>query len=370
MTRIGILTSSRADFGIYLPLLKLMKEDEKILTSIIAFGTHLSRFHGFTKDQIIASGFDVSFSIESLLLGDTPEANATSTGVTYLKFSSFWSNHYKEFDVVFCLGDRFEMFAAVYAGVPFGIKFAHIHGGETTLGAIDNIYRHAITSASTYHFTATDFFSDRVKEIIGGDANVYTVGALSLDNLLKTKLLSIEEFYGKWKIDLNKPTILVTFHPETVAYEQVAFQCEVFLKSLQKLANKYQILLTLPNADTTGSYLRQKINDCLNGVKNIFIYENLGTQSYFTVLKYCCMLLGNSSSGIIEAASFNKFVINIGKRQDGRLTSGNVIHVSFNVNEIDDAVSKVEKMNFNFDGKNIYFKKDVARKILSNLINH
>jgi len=161
MIRIGVLTSSRADFGIYLPLLKLMNVDENIQLDIIAFGTHLSRYHGYTIDQIVNAGFNVQHQIESILLTDSPESNATSTGLTYLKFSSFWGHYSKEFDFVFCLGDRFEMFAAVYAGVPFGIKFAHIHGGETTLGAIDNIYRHAISHASTYHFTATNSFAKK-----------------------------------------------------------------------------------------------------------------------------------------------------------------------------------------------------------------
>lgn len=367
MIRIGVLTSSRADFGIYLPLLELMNVDENIQLTIIAFGTHLSRYHGYTVDQIVNSGFEVQHQIESLLLTDSPESNATSTGLTYLKFTSFWGQYSNEFDFVFCLGDRFEMFAAVYAGVPFGIKFAHIHGGETTLGAIDNTYRHAISHASTYHFAATDFFAKKVSELIGTNQFVYNVGSLSLDNLLRIKFLTIDEFYKKWGIDLSKQTILVTIHPETVAYKEFDFQSNVFLESVMKMAEEYQILLTLPNTDTMGSYLRQKIEKKLKLRENIFIYENLGTESYFSAMKYCSLIFGNSSSGIIEAASFNKYVINIGNRQKGRSTSDNIITVDFDLIEIEQALDDIKSKNFYYGGHNIYFKDKVAEQILLNI---
>ena len=367
MTRIGVLTSSRADFGIYLPLLKLMNVDENIHLEIIAFGTHLSRYHGYTIDQIVNAGFKVQHQIESILLTDSPESNATSTGLTYLKFSSFWGQYSNEFDFVFCLGDRFEMFAAVYAGVPFGIKFAHIHGGEATLGATDNIYRHAISHASTYHFTATNSFAKKVSELIGSDQFVYNVGSLSLDNLLRVKFLTTEEFYKKWEIDLSKQTILVTFHPETAAYKEFDFQSDVFLESVMKMAEEYQILLTLPNTDTMGSYLRQKIDKKLKPIKNVFIYENLGTESYFSAMKHCNLVFGNSSSGIIEAASFNKYVINVGSRQKGRLTSDNVITVDFDLIEIERALNDIKSKNFYYGGQNIYFKGKVAEQIVLNI---
>jgi len=364
MIRIGVLTSSRADFGIYLPLLKLMNVDKDIQLSIIAFGTHLSRYHGYTVDQIVNSGFEVQYKIESLLLTDSPESNATSTGLTYLKFSSFWGRYSNKCDVIFCLGDRFEMFAAVYAGIPFGIKFAHIHGGETTLGATDNIYRHAISHASTFHFTATDIYAKKVSELIGTDHFVYNVGSLSLDNLLKVKFLTTEEFYKKWEIDLSKQTILVTFHPETVAYKNFDFQSDVFIESIVTMAEQYQILLTLPNTDTMGAYLRQKIENKLKSVINIFIYENLGTESYFSAMKHCNLIFGNSSSGIIEAASLNKYVINVGSRQKGRLTSDNIFTVDFDLIEIEKALNVIKSKNFYYRGQNIYYKEKVAEKIL------
>lgn len=149
MIKIGILTSSRADYGIYLPLLKALRKDDSFGLELIVFGTHLSKFHGYTLSQIEADGFKVGAKIESLLIGDTPNAIASSFSLTSQKFTDFWGQNTTRFDIVFALGDRFEMAAAVLAGLPYGVTFAHLHGGETTLGAIDNVYRHSISLAST-----------------------------------------------------------------------------------------------------------------------------------------------------------------------------------------------------------------------------
>ena len=158
--KVGILTSSRADFGIYLPLLNYIKEIPLFDIEIIAFGTHLSKSHGYTIEMIEEIGFSKIYKISSLISNDDEESISTSYGLTIIKFGNFWAKN--KFDIVFCLGDRFEMSAAVQAGIPFGIKYAHFHGGEITLGAIDNIYRHQITLASLLHFTATKFFSRKV----------------------------------------------------------------------------------------------------------------------------------------------------------------------------------------------------------------
>lgn len=365
MIRIAILTSSRADFGIYLPLLKEIRSNSKFNLSIIAFGTHLSRFHGYTIDEIKDSGFQVDFKIDSLLLGDTPEAISSAIALTSIKFSSFWGEHAKDFDLVFCLGDRYEMFAAVYSGIPFGIKFAHIHGGETTLGAFDNVYRHAISLASYYHFTATDIYAKRVELIIGNKFNVYSVGSLSVENITQIDLFSIPEFYNMWKIDLSKPTILVTFHPETIGYLNVEKQIKFIIQTLQLLSMNYQILLTMPNSDTMGSFIRSQFKSNLCGLTNIFIYESLGLKSYFSALKHCSFVFGNSSSGIIEAATFGKYVINIGSRQEGRLRSKNVFDANFDSVGISRLIRKIEKLEFKYVGENLYQKKNTAKFILN-----
>ena len=190
--RIGLLTSSRADFGIYRPLIKEILGNTNFELKIIAFGTHLSVFHGFTIDEIRSEGFEIKYTIDSLLVSDTSESISTTIGLTIIKFSSFWKENHDQFDIVFCLGDRYEMFAAVISGISFGVKFAHIHGGEKTLGAIDNIFRHSITHASFIHFASTKEYKKRIIQILDDPKRVYYSGALSLDNLNSIQLLEID----------------------------------------------------------------------------------------------------------------------------------------------------------------------------------
>ncbi|HEY8928042.1 MAG TPA: UDP-N-acetylglucosamine 2-epimerase [Mucilaginibacter sp.] len=361
--RIGVLTSSRADFGIYLPLLKRLKADDAFALEIIAFGTHLSPYHGYTIDQIEAAGFEVKYKIESMLQADSSAAIATAMGLTTIKFADFWRDHTDDFDLVFCLGDRYEMFSAVMAGVPFQIPFAHLHGGETTLGAIDNVFRHSIALAAKYHFTATEDAAERVKQLTDGNYNVHYVGALSLDNLKDIELLSIEEFKQQWGIDLSKKTILTTFHPETVDYESNERYAGELVKTIQSL-NGYQVLITMPNADTAGSIIRKALTVAFKNSDRVFLVENLGPKGYFSAMKHCTFLLGNTSSGIIEAASFGKYVINLGDRQKGRSAGSNVIHTSINANEIINAVHGVESSDA-IGNRNIYFNGGATERIIA-----
>jgi GDP/UDP-N,N'-diacetylbacillosamine 2-epimerase (hydrolysing) len=363
--RIGILTSSRADFGIYLPLINELKKDNFFKFSLIVFGTHLSKKHGYTIDEIIENGLEPKFVFDPVLAGDTPSEIAKSITATFNQFEKFWSNNYKDFDLILCLGDRYEMFAAVTSAIPFGIKFGHIHGGETTLGAIDNIYRHTITLSSHIHFTAADEFSNRVCSLIDSKENIFTVGSLSLDGIDQLVSLNEIDFFEKWNVDLAIPTILVTVHPETIAFKEVERHSQEILKAINELSNDFQIIITMPNADTNGMIIRNMINNKLKNNKNIFVFESLGKQGYFTAMKYCSLMIGNTSSGIIEAASFSKFVINLGERQKGRLTSDNVIHSKFNSEEILGNVKFIINKKYNYTGINKYFQFNVANTIIS-----
>jgi GDP/UDP-N,N'-diacetylbacillosamine 2-epimerase (hydrolysing) len=360
--RIGILTSSRADFGIYLPLLKKLRDDNFFDLKIIAFGTHISVFHGETIKNITALDFEVDYKIESMLLTDSSESISTAIGLTTIKFAAFWNQFAHEFDVIFCLGDRYEMFAAVTAAIPFNLHFAHIHGGETTTGAIDNVFRHAITLASKYHFVSTDQYKIRVAQLIDSEEHIYNVGALSLDNLKDIHLLSVEEFKAKWNVDLSLKTILMTFHPETV---NTCKNHDYAMELINVITGnpEYQFLITMPNADTSGNSLRKTFNDLLKNARHVHLIENLGSQSYFTAMKSCAFLLGNTSSGIIEAASFGKYVINLGDRQKGRASSKNVLHVPVEFHSIQNAIQKIEN-SINFVGTNIYYQKDSADQII------
>ena len=183
-------------------------------------------------------------------------------------FSLFWREHKSNFDLIFCLGDRYEMFASVIAGIPFQLKFAHIHGGEITLGAIDNILRHSITLASKVHFAATSASVDVIRKLTSLDMHIFNVGSLSLDNIGKLKLLSLDEFYNKWEIDLNVPTILTTFHPETVNFDRNREYADNLIASIHKL-DTYQFLITMPNADTSSQIIRERFIQEFNDSKMV-----------------------------------------------------------------------------------------------------
>ena len=365
--KIAFLTSSRSDFGIYLPLLKAMTNDPAFDVRIIAFGTHLSSFHGYTIDSILAEGFTIDHSIETVMTSDSAAAIATSMALTTMKFAAIWEQEKNNYDLVFCLGDRYEMFAAVSASIPFNISFAHMHGGETTLGAIDNQFRHCLSIFSTLHFVATEEYAEKVKNLVEDASNIYPVGALSLDNLQTIDLLNPKEFFEKFNIDINKPSILVTYHPETVDLKSNKSNALQLTEALKHFKD-YQIIITMPNADTSGNKLRHIYAAFANENSNVYIVENFGTQGYFSCLHNCKLVVGNSSSGIIEAASFKKYVVDIGARQKGRATSGNVIHCNADVESIRLACQKgLNKKEY--PGGNIYFKGGATKKIIGVLKN-
>jgi GDP/UDP-N,N'-diacetylbacillosamine 2-epimerase (hydrolysing) len=357
----GVLTSSRADYGIYFPLLKRLKEDPFFQLEIIAFGTHLSQYHGYTLSQIEKDSYSKIHTISSMLTNDDEQGITNSYGLTVMKFADFWKANL--YDLVLCLGDRFEMSAAVQAGIPFGVKFCHIHGGETTLGAIDNIYRHQITLASQLHFTATEAYQDKIASLLGENNNIYTVGSLSLDEMSAFKPIEKNEFYQKFHIE-DKDFALITFHPETVAVNENSHFANEMKIALSELTHYLNLIITMPNADTSGTVYRKKLEALKEEHPNqVLLIENFGKVNYFSAMCYSKLLIGNTSSGIIEAASFGKYVVNVGDRQLGRAQSKNVFDAAFSANEIISTVNKVLSLG-DYSGENVYFKEDVVTNII------
>lgn len=358
---ITVLTSSRADYGIYRPLLRALAADDFFRLNLIPFGTHLSRLHGYTIREIEQDGFPLSHPTETLLLGDSPELIARSMGLTTQKFSEIWAETGTETDLVFALGDRYEMLAAVLATVPFGLPVAHLHGGETTLGAIDNAFRHSLTHIARYHFPATEGAARRVVELRGSDEHVYPVGALALDNVRTLPLLSVEDFRRKFGVDLSVPTVLFTFHPETVAFEKNAGYLQTMLDVLRAVPD--QLLITLPNADTRGDLIREGLLNFARERPAAHVVDSLGTQGYFTALAHCRYVLGNSSSGILEAASFRKYVVNVGDRQLGREAGENVRHVPIDRDRILETIAEIPSLP-PLSGENRYGDGHTAERMV------
>lgn len=361
--KLALLTSSRADFGIYLPLIKELEKDASADVDIIAFGTHTSQEHGNTVNEIKQN---TKFNIITLV---TPTLNtnshdiANNIGATIQIFSNFWSNY--SFNKILVLGDRYEMFAAVVAASPFNLNIMHIHAGETTLGAFDNSFRHSISLMSRTLFVSTDEYAKRAKEV-NPEASIYRVGALSIDNLRHTTLLTKEQFFDKWQIDLNLRTILATLHPETISFENNIAYTLTFLEVLQHLSIRYKIVLTLPNADTMGDAMKKLMLNVAKNNSNIIAVQSLGMVSYLTCLKYCSFMIGNTSSGFVEAAYFPKWVINLGNRQKGRIMTPNIINCNFNKESILQTVNKIERTSLT-NNCNIYGEGNTA-VLIKNII--
>lgn len=355
---IAILTSSRADFGFYKPLLNLLGNQNEISFRLVVFGTHLSPDHGYTINDIKASGYKDLAEVEAIPNGDNAIDIVKTIGTTHIKFAEFWDKN--NFDLILCIGDRYEMFSAVSASIPFNIPLAHISGGEETLGAIDNIYRHSLSLMAKYHFTNTQNNAKRVGEITGSMKNVYHTGSLAVDNINETELYDPKTFKHVFNFDIDQPFILFTFHPETIDYKMNEEYARIMRDVLIDL--EYNVLVTMPNADTMGGVIREALYEASTKNKNIHLVESLGSKGYYTALKNSFLVLGNSSSGLIEAASFGKYVINVGNRQLGREAGVNVIHCKIDKEEIFNVIKKVEKLP-ELGVNNIYGDGNASTKI-------
>ncbi len=362
---IGILTSSRADYGIYLPLLRKLKIDGLHSVQLIAFGTHLSKKHGFTIDEILRDGFIVAHKIETTPEEDSAEAITKSMGETMEKFSLLWSKHANDFDVIFCLGDRYEMFAAVASTAPYNLKLAHLHGGETTLGAIDNAFRHSITQFSSIHFTSTEQYAERVRSMIDDKLHVYPVGALGLDHFNQQKMMTHAEIQAKFNIEVDEKTILCTFHPETISPEKNEGYAKEIIETFHQIKS-HRVVITLPNADTSGNTIRSLFNEAFGHSEKVSLVENLGTAGYLSAMNACAMMFGNSSSGIIEAASLGKYVIDIGDRQKGRAHGDNVIHCEIEKQKMLAAIESIASRP-QLSHNNIYYMGGATEKIIERI---
>ena len=336
MRTIGVVTVARSDYGIYLPVLRKVQSDPDIRLHLIVAGMHLSPEFGLTAKTIEADGFDIGDRVEMLLSSDTPEGIAKSMGLGTIGFGQAYARFQP--DILIVLGDRFEMHAAAVAALPFKIPLAHIHGGEITEGAIDNSLRHSMTKLSHLHFVATEEYRRRIIRMGEEPWRVILSGAPGLDNLHSIRLLDQQELEAQVGLRLDIQPILVTYHPVTLEYERTEWQVRELLDALREYT--VPIVFTAPNADTNGRVISRMIKEYVDASPQASIVENLGTQGYFSLMDCAVAMVGNSSSGIIEAPSFGLPVVNIGTRQQGRIRGENVIDVGYGQDEIKEGIDK------------------------------
>ncbi len=323
MRSVAVVSVGRSDYSIYRPLLQCIAAHPELELRVLVSGMHLEARYGSTVSLIEKDGFPATARIPVLQSEDTPEAVATAIGLGVAGFGHHFASARPDLLVV--LGDRFEMFAAALAAVPFNIPILHLHGGELTEGAMDDRFRHGLTKMSHLHGVATEVYRQRVIQLGEEPWRVTCCGALSLDNILSIPRLSRAELESRFHLDLSTPPLLVTLHPTTSEYEQTAPQTDALMAALRLL--DLPVIFTMPNADMAGSVIRERILAfCQSTTKAVWV-ENFGPEGYFSILGEVSAMVGNSSSGLLEAPSFALPVVNIGNRQKGRLRAGNVIDV-------------------------------------------
>jgi UDP-hydrolysing UDP-N-acetyl-D-glucosamine 2-epimerase len=364
MRTIGVVTTGRADYGIYTPVLRLIQADPELKLHLIVSGMHLSPEFGMTVNLILSDGFEIGDRVETLLSSDSPEGIAKSMGLAVIGFSQVYAR--SEIDLLVVLGDRFEMHAAALAAIPFKLPVAHIHGGEITHGAIDDALRHSMTKLSHLHFTGTQEYARRVVQLGEEPWRVFHAGAPSLDNLSLVKILNRKQIGQRFDLHLGDgPFLLVTFHPVTLEYEDTEWQVRELLAALDEL--NLPSVFTMPNADTYGRVIRGMIREFVDAHPSSRAVESLGTQGYFSLMTLANAMVGNSSSGMVEAGSFELPVVNIGTRQSGRVSGANVIHVDYACEAVISGITKAISPEFRASLKgmqNPYGCGDAARKIV------
>lgn len=370
MKKICFITGTRAEYGLLSPLMQAVKNHHAFELQILATGMHLSPEFGLTYKTIETDGYEINEKVEMLLSSDSSVGIVKSTGLGMIGFADALQRLKPDFAVI--LGDRFEAFAAATSAYLMKIPIIHLHGGETTEGATDEALRHAITKMSYLHFTSTEEYRNRVIQLGENPERVYNVGAIGLDNVLKMNLLSRKELSESLNIDLSKPYFLITFHPVTLENLSSETQLNSFLKALDNFP-EYQLIFTLPNADADGRIIIEKIKEYVSQNPNrAFAFTSLGQLRYLSAIKYATAVVGNSSSGIIEAPTFKIPTVNIGNRQRGRASAETVIHCEIDEISIEKAINLAisdEFQQFCKTVSNIYGDGKTTERIIEILEN-
>lgn len=344
--KICVVTGSRAEYGLLKPLLRRIADASDCKLQLVVTGMHLSPEFGLTYRKIEDDGFLINHKVEMLLSSDSPVGIGKSMGLAMIGFSEVWSQLRP--DVVVVLGDRFEIFSAVSSAMVHRIPIAHLHGGEVTEGVIDESIRHSITKMAHLHFTATEEYRRRVIQLGENPNRVFNVGAIGIDNIVSLDLLDKEEFEQSIGFQFAKRNLLITFHPVTLESATAGDQFEELLQAVDEL-QETNLLFTKSNADTDGRIIGEMIEEYVQKHKDKAIaFTSLGERRYLSALRYVDGVVGNSSSGIIEAPSFKIGTVNIGDRQRGRLMAESVIQCDPNLPSIRVAFEKLFSDEFRF----------------------
>jgi len=340
--KVCVVTGSRAEYGLLYWLMKEIKSDKEMELQLIVTGMHLSSEFGNTYKEV-EKDFKINHKIVMSLSLDTNIDISRSMGLAQIAFSEA----YKKLnpDIVLVLGDRYEIFSAVTSAMISRIPIAHLHGGESTEGVIDEAIRHSITKMSHLHFVASEEYRNRVVQLGESPSRVFNFGALGIENIKKLKLLSRNEFQKSINFNLSKKNILVTFHPVTLEISTSKAQFNELLLSISQL-KETNVIFTKANSDHDGRIINKMIDNYVSKNENCVAFNSLGQLRYLSALSYVDSVVGNSSSGLLEAPSFKIGTINIGDRQNGRIKAPSVLDCDPNVNSINEAFDVLYSKDF------------------------
>ena len=358
LRRIAVLTGSRAEYGLLYWTIRGIHEDPDLELLLLVTGMHLSPEFGLTIQQIEADGFPICARIETLISSDTGSGVTTAIGLGTIKIGDVLAE--QKPDILVLLGDRVEVLSAAVAALPLLIPVAHIHGGESTEGAIDESTRHAVTKLSHISFAATDFYANRLLQMGEERWRVHVCGAAGLEHIYRTCLAEKEEVESELGIDLSQPTLVVTQHPVTIrsnalgssatSSEDAVHDVHEVLSAVEE--SGFHAVITYPNSDMGGRAIIEYIEKFQARYKKSTVRVSLGSPLYLGLLKCASVLVGNSSSGIIEAASFGLPVVNVGDRQRGRIRGANILDTATEKGAILSAIQQAMEPDFREATKN------------------
>lgn len=366
---VGVLTATRAEYGLLKPVIMAMKTKSELDVKVLVTGMHLSPEFGMTYHEMQNDGIEAAVKIPILLSDDTPAGVSKSMALALIGFSDYFSQN--RIDMLLVLGDRFETLAVCSAAFNARIPIVHLYGGETTEGAVDEAFRHAITKMSCLHFTSTEQYRRRVIQLGENPNSVYNVGSLGVQNALESPKLSRSELQEVLGFDLAKPYAVVTFHPVTLEDDSSIKQCSELLFALADNSH-LNYLITKANADSGGRQINELLDAFAHDRDNVYVVSSLGERRYLSALKYASLVIGNSSSGIVEAPSFGVPVVNIGDRQKGRIQSELVINCLPDRNSISKSIERglsedIQRMAK--DTLNPYYQPNTTERIVNIIFN-
>jgi len=342
--KICIATGTRAEYGLLKPLIEKINADNEFTLQLLVTGAHLSPEFGLTYRQIEADGYEIDAKVEMLLSSDTAEGITKSMGLGMIGYADALKSLSP--DLLVILGDRYEMLSIASTALIFRIPIAHIHGGELTEGAYDDAIRHAISKMSALHFTSTEAYRQRVIQLGEQPERVFNVGAIGLDNFQSLQLLSKRELEEDLQIKFNIFNYLVGFHPETLSDQSVEEQFEALLRAIDMQPDSF-FVFTKANADTNGRIINQMMEAYVKkNPEKSALFTSLGSLRYLSLMKQVTAVVGNSSSGILEAPSAHKATINISDRQKGRIQAESIVNCSTKKEDILQAFRKVQSEEF------------------------